>query len=344
MKSPGFFFTTMATFLVLGSVYLASFESALLQPISPINPLRDILVSKHFIAEQAPSPRMWIIGGSSAWFGFDGEVLSKGISTQVVNLGSHAEVPLEVMLWNAEKHARSGDTVLLAAELVHYLNPRRTTFGATVVSSSYPDYLREGSIQDYLHYVSKVPPLRVFAGMIASSLKSKFDPGHRLDPLSAQTLGSNLQARWAHQYREEVPGYYNYLESNRFGDFDRPRTPQPHHPEDYFAAGPSEERRVWTMLAEQAQRFRQKGIRCFFTWPPFESDQRSLLEAPTVHQACLAIAMKAQQAGWIVIGTPEDNLYPGDFFYDTGYHLTNEGARARSTRLVERFREVSISF
>ena len=61
-------------------------------------------------------PRVLVVGGSGCLFSLDAAVLERELRQPVVNLCSHAGVGLMYMLARARRHARAGDTVLLAIE------------------------------------------------------------------------------------------------------------------------------------------------------------------------------------------------------------------------------------
>lgn len=76
-----------------------------------------LFLRKEAALHLAPSgPRVLIVGGSGCLFSLDAAVLERELEQPVINLCSHAGVGLEYMLARARRHARAGDTVLLALE------------------------------------------------------------------------------------------------------------------------------------------------------------------------------------------------------------------------------------
>ena len=76
-----------------------------------------LFLRKEAALQLAPSgPRVLIVGGSGCLFSLDAAVLERELEQPVINLCSHAGVGLEYMLARARRHARPGDTVLLALE------------------------------------------------------------------------------------------------------------------------------------------------------------------------------------------------------------------------------------
>ncbi len=334
MSAFRFLLVSVGVFGALAVSYLAAFVAGWSQPIRPIDPLRDIHLVKLRLAEETESPRWLIVGGSSAWFGFESGLLAEAVGQPVVNLGAHADVPLWFQLEQVERLARSGDTVLLAAELVHYWRAGPTTFGASSLGTLAPEAWAKASGRQRWELLGAIPPSHVVARLIA-----KAAAGEMFEGAPAEELMTNLRARWAGTFTGEVPGYYNYLEIGPQGDFSRVREAEEHRREDYGLS----ERQEWAPgvgrdLTEVARRLRSRGVDCVFTWPPFERHTGIDFEAPVVRANLNAIRERLGVAGWREVGTVDDAIFDAEDFYDTGFHLTTEGARRRTLRLVGRLR------
>jgi hypothetical protein len=68
------------------------------------------------LALAGAGPRVLVVGGSGCLFSLDVAVMERELGQPVVNLCSHAGLGLEYFLARARRHARSGDTVVLALE------------------------------------------------------------------------------------------------------------------------------------------------------------------------------------------------------------------------------------
>lgn len=334
MSALRFLAIGLGVFSTLAVLYLVAFTAGWSQPIRPIDPLRDIHLVKRRLAEETVSPRWLIVGGSSAWFGFESGLLAEAVGQPVVNLGAHADVPLWFQLGQAEGLARRGDTVLLAAELVHYWRSGPATFGASSLGTLAPDAWAKASLRQRWQLLGAIPPSYVVARLIA-----KMGARETFEGATPEELMANLRARWAGTFTGEVPGYYNYLEIDPHGDFSRTRSPAEHRREDYglstrhkWAPG------VWRDLTEVAGRLRVRGVNCVYTWPPFERHEGNDFDAPAARENLKAIRERLGVAGWREIGEVDDAIFDPAYFYDTGFHLTTEGARRRTLRLVERLR------
>lgn len=338
MTPTRFLLLVLGVFIGLSALYVAAFSAAWRQTAQPHDPQHEILLVKKQLLREAPAPRWIIVGGSSAWFGFESELLAEATGETVVNLGTHAEIPLWFQLGQVEREARPGDTVLLAAELVHYWRKRPTTFGASRLGAVEPEAFAEAGLARKWELIGALPPSQVATRLVARMFGEP--------PLAAPTAGdlmAKLRARWSGTFVGEVPGYYNYLEIDRDGDFSRLRPTAEHAPDDY---GLRERHDVvpqnWRDLAESARRLKARGVRCRFTWPPFELHGGVDFDAWEVRANIGDIRARLAGAGWQEVGAVEDAMFATEFFYDTGYHLTTEGARERTRRLIERARAAGL--
>ncbi|MDB6127007.1 MAG: hypothetical protein JWM35_903 [Verrucomicrobia bacterium] len=342
MKPLRFILTALGVFAVLAAMYLAAFGWALQQPVWPYHWLRNVYVVKDRLAREASAPRCLILGGSSVWFGFQGGLLEKATGQHVINLGTHAEVPLEFQLWQAERLARRGDTVLFAGELVYYW-PRApyTTYAATEVMLMAPDFWRQSSLRGKYELLAAIPPTRVVTGIVSWAHRGTKSYAEHLRLSSSDELMENLRARWAGTFQGALPSHYNYLEMDSHGDIVRPRVQAPHPHEDYgLASKHVESAEIWRRFGEFARTMQARGVRCVATWPPFERHAGFDLDAAPVRANLDFLRSHLTAAGWEVIGEPEDGAMTSEFFYDTPYHLTTEGARLRTERLAARWRTV----
>lgn len=72
-------------------------------------------------ARLLPSPKVVLIGGSGTHYSYLASVVSARTGRTVVNLGSHAGLGTDYLLWRARKSLRSGDigVLILEHQLIH---------------------------------------------------------------------------------------------------------------------------------------------------------------------------------------------------------------------------------
>ena len=346
MKPLRFIITVGAVFLGLSLMYVGAFLFALRYPVWPYHWLREVYLIKDDMAARAPGPRCLIVGGSSAWFGLQSDLIERATGWHVINLGMHGDIPLNFQLWQAGRHLRRGDTVILAEELLQYWPRARnyTTFASTEIGLMAPDFWWQAPLRDKYALIKAVPPSRVAAGLTSWWLSS--EPAHRqrLARPPPEELWRNLRAKWAGTYVAQKPTLYSYLELNAHGDMAHSRATAKHDHQGYgLDAPPLDSRETWRTLRAWADELEARGVRCLSIWPPFELHAGFDLNSPQVRANFDFYREHLKASGWPVVGEPEDGAMPGDFFFDSPFHYTTEGARRHTERLVERLRAAGLT-
>jgi hypothetical protein len=346
MRPLRFLLAAIGTFALLAALYLAAFVVALREPVWPYHWLRNVYLVKDRLAAESRAPRGLILGGSSAWFGFESGQIERATGWRVVNLGAHAELPLRFQLWQAERYLQRGDTVVLAEELGQYWpRPHRyTTYAASEVVLMAPEYWRQAALAEQADLLATIPPARVVTGLVAWGARGTAAYADRLALPSTDQLMANVRAKWAGTFAGRLPQHYNYLEVDLHGDMVRSRLAADHPHEDYgLIAAHAAEPEVWHELAAFARRMEARGVRCLSTWPPFERHPGFDPAWPEARENFEFLRAHLNAAGWRVVGEPDDGVLASEFFYDTPYHLTTEGARLRTERFVIRLKAAGLT-
>ncbi len=76
--------------------------------------------TKREAAAKADGPRVFLVAGSSAMYGYSSEMMARRIGRPVINFGTHGGTSLEYQLRQVAPSLRAGDTVILAFEHVLY--------------------------------------------------------------------------------------------------------------------------------------------------------------------------------------------------------------------------------
>lgn len=122
----GFIVTWVLTVFVLGGLV---YPAAVAGWYNNLGNLNADWVHHLFLRKEAAlllageAPRTLLAGGSGCLFSVDAEAMERELGQPVINLCSHAGVGLEYMLARARRHARPGDTVVLAPEYRVLINP-----------------------------------------------------------------------------------------------------------------------------------------------------------------------------------------------------------------------------
>ena len=90
-------------------------------------------------------------------------------------------------------------------------------------------------------------------------------------------------------------------------------------------------------LCDKYDAVRERGAKIYFSFAPFNRNGVALEDWETlewlVFEAAYREALSAR--GYEVISQVESYMFPGRFFFDTDYHLNDEGAKIRTRLLIE---------
>ncbi len=98
---------------------------------------------KNEMLDKTPSPKIIIIGGSSASFGFNSEKLAKAYHMPVINTGLSRLLGLRFMVENVKPYIRQGDIVIFAGEY-HCFNSPDDFYGEQGLVAALFDTYRPG--------------------------------------------------------------------------------------------------------------------------------------------------------------------------------------------------------
>jgi hypothetical protein len=82
--------------------------------------VREMIIVKRALADSSSSPRIVVLGGSSALFGIDARQVTAETGVFTMNMGLHAAMRMDRLLAVGEETARRGDIFVLALEHTFY--------------------------------------------------------------------------------------------------------------------------------------------------------------------------------------------------------------------------------
>lgn len=260
-----------------------------------------------------PAPRLIVIGGSSAAFGVDSELVGRRCGRTGVNMGVQVAFGLSFMLSQVQPHIRSGDLVLVAAEY-----------------NSYAQYFKADA--ELLGALTQRNP-RFATRLPAGELRKLMDRGivMRAGTVTRALLGAPTKV-----LEQSDPIYYRRA-FNEHGDLISYIGQQGKGPlGTRFKYAPGTCGEATARLNAFHQLCQSRGAKVFIAHPPFS---RALFEQSSNSIATLERELRA---GLTIpfLDRPEDTAFPAEMFFDTGYHLNPEGRRIRSEALAARLNEV----
>jgi hypothetical protein len=269
---------------------------------------------KRELVGQASSPKLAVIAGSSAVRGINAGILSQVTGRTTVNFGLFAGIGPDIVLYEARRILKPGDTALLALEYNHYVSEGPSADALDYVLRCGRDYFRALPLLEKLQYVFGLPLSRVYESLVSQVYES-FAPGPRVaatggDRSSITALGDIKLIRKAfpplsQEERTRMSLYRPMpIAMNRGSQGARMI-------EDFV---------VWA---------KERKIEVIATWPNTiyfpEYAHASGFDDIRSFYADLGVEMVGDEAG---------SLLPLSMFYNTQYHLGIEGIGIRSRRLA----------
>lgn len=281
--------------------------------------------AKHARLHTLAGPRVVLVGGSSAAFGYSSALLERELGLPVVNMGLMAGLGVEFMLAEVRPRLKAGDTVVFSFEYEHFAR-KRARGGA--VAGFDPDAL-EQVLEFRPSGVADLGWSHVRRLVSGQGLKLAGNMARRLARCAARALSGASEPIGDASARR---GF------NAHGDFIWHRGPQGETRRP--AVGVSERlvldaedfpnRRVMALIAAETRRLRARGVRVTWSFPPRPAEviRRQSELAGRLEEALRAVA------GLEVLDTPAAQSYPLERFYDSENHLDGRGADERTTRLA----------
>lgn len=264
-------------------------------------------------ANNTKGPKVLIVAGSNAMFGYDSRRLSNYYQRPVINLAVNAGLGLPYILYSARQTAKAGDIVLLPLEYALLVN--EPTFNAQII-----DYVVARDL-DYWRQLGRWQQLQIAAAMSADrwwqGLRHLPDVpaiggtygAHHLNAVGDQTHTAATDRSQADKDAVARAKTWNYGEQDR---------------QDHGA---------WDLLAGFAK-WAQSNQVCLIGLPTI------LLDRPSYHQDAVERAFfgglprRFQALGIAYLGQPYDFMYPSDQFFDTDHHLQDHARRLHTERVI----------
>jgi hypothetical protein len=267
-------------------------------------------------ARQILDPKLVLIGGSGVRRGVNAAMVAEALQVPVLNFGMQAGLGPAIILYEAKKILRPGDTALLLFEFNSFTYDQPTTIAIDYLYGCRPDYFSGLGLAEEMTILFNIDPLRVLKSVTFKPPKNRCPnctgdedaaPAHGPIgvgdlPLEDEPLSRDRAARMALYQPISVS-------VNRQG------------------AGPR-------AIAEFMMWARANHVTVIASWP-------NTIDFPAYEGSAgfkeIADFYASLEAP--MIGEPEIALMPLRYFYDTQYHLNAEGIAIRSRRLAEALRE-----
>lgn len=271
--------------------------------VLPYNPNHYMSAQQAKIArlDSLPSPRIIIVGGSNAAFGFNSERIEKELGINVVNTSIHASVGLKFSLRTAYDYARSGDIIVIIPEFTQfksYENYRGVPdiLASAVMYSGSKAWSRLDAAQ-VLMVVGGLP--KHYLGVIKARQKSEWDYN-----------GNNFN-RWGDEtahWSATAPGNKEAI---------NPKTAEISH-------------RVITDVALKITDLEQRGADIIILWPTtIQSNHESY--KPMIK----SLEEHFLEKNVRFANHPQTFVHPDSMAFDTPYHMTYPAVELNTDSLIQ---------
>ena len=243
------------------------------------------------------SKKIVIIGGSSGAFGFNSRLIHEAFDLPVVNTCTHAMIGLRMQFETYKDMLRDGDIVILSPE---YGGEKERLYGGynllRILSSHLPEAYRKLSLRQWL-FIYK------FIGIHNLGTSRHKDVEEYDDVYSANALNEFGDIEWERKHKGFIKNY------NISGVMDGELI-------DYYK-----------YIRDYAK---SKGIKLVFLPPPL---MKSNFKSCVKQIDSLAFCLKENGVPWQ--SPPSKYSFEDSLFFDTPYHMTQEGANIRTKAIIE---------
>ncbi|MCC6300841.1 MAG: hypothetical protein IT314_16265 [Anaerolineales bacterium] len=269
---------------------------------------------KSALLRDIPSPRIIIVGGSNVAFGIDAELMEKELGIPVINDGLH--VALGIAPINEIKaHLRSGDIVIISLEYYNFTD-LQSFYGQPQYLADWVEFSPERIW--YLH-----EPYKQMPSIFAMALERKVNR-----QLNYYLYGFSFEAGrnfYSGDLFDEHGDFIGHLGEGADKKFDVA--------DSVYPINLIEE--AYLYLEDFNQYAKSKGALVFYEAQAHR--QTNCDRTGEKHLNRFFNLLKSRTT--IPLLTNRDQLcLPDDYFYDTPYHLNEQGRKIRTERLIENLR------
>lgn len=277
--------------------------------------IADAYEIKTAAAEKIAGNKIVIVAGSNALFGIDSKAIEKAYGLPVVNFGVNAGPLLPYILLKSKTVLKRGDIVIMPLEYHCYTYdgiPNSQMIDQ--IWSRDPSFFWELSWKERWQMIWLTPLSRLVDGFLAQG-------GERAmcGPYGYQNLDE--RGDQTHTSAEEA-GQWGY-------DWDAVQKELPRH---YGAdAGNAE---GWKWLGEYASWAKQNKIRLIIIPSTMMWDE-SYANDPVERRFYEGLERRIEALGVPFAGNPYDSMFPRRYYFNTDFHLTDEGRELWTRRIIQ---------
>jgi hypothetical protein len=276
-----------------------------------------MLLDKHTIAQNTPSPKILIVGGSSGSFGINSDILETNTKRPVANMSFIAPFGTFFILNDAIAEVKQNDTILVTLEYdIEKYCPADILLSVSDFYPSAKKYLKKESnpivvIKDRVNH--KITNVRKLFWNNFTTNQNK----------AAQVSDvTSVYFRNAFSKKGDIISHLNNIPK-----------PIDHHLFPKAIVDFSAQIEDLNIFVEKAK---AKGAEVYYVFPPLS---QSTYQYGKDNIESIAMQIK-QKAKCKIIGTPIAFVMPDSAFFDSFYHLNAQGRDLRTKKLADFLEEM----
>ncbi len=280
------------------------------------------VLEKDRIIRSTPSPKIILVGGSNLAFGIDSKAIQDSLGLRAVNMGLYAKLGLKYMLAQVRPYIKPGDVVLVVPEYDQFYGDFAN--GDNTLNTALL-YAPGDRIRDFMRSYSMAD---VVLRPRAENVRRSF--------LRAAASAAGVEDAF---FPPDTNPVYNRRSFNQFGDVVSHLGRRGINPDSIFVKPlpPMADFNKGTLddLNGISDEAREQKAHAYFLFPSYIASSYDInVAAVDSLTNRLAAGMRMP-----ILGTAKDFVYPGNYFFDTRFHLNEEGRRNRTLKLIEMLRD-----
>ena len=315
------------------AIYVAAFCLQFGAPIAAEWWIPSMRTVKADLAAKAPPGSVLIASGSNSLFGIDSALLARELGRPVVNLATHAALPLDQLMATVTSVAKPGDLVIMPLEWTYLVNDYQvlSDWAVTQTLAWNKPYFESLPVRRKLSFFMSVAPVTVAENLWAKLRRRTIyaeHPGRRLEDPGA------VLANFATGRKE---GGYSYMNISSQGDILGTCSVGDMWADNPFRydlpPGVSINRNSIRLVVETVQALHRRGVHVVLSFPPIAE---TVITTGEAFQADLArLEQQLRSSGLTVVGTQRLFMFDHKDFYDSPYHLNCRARSDRTKRLAQ---------
>ena len=261
------------------------------------------VADKHARLDSLPSPKVIIIGGSNATFGIDSERMEQVLCRPVVNMTIGAGLGFQFMCNELNGHIGPGDLIIATLEFSAYTK----------------------SVKDNETHILVADRAPVAMAAIPWYRRPRIHLG--LAIMRCQAAWKYMTGEWEGEVSDKVYRADGFSEQ---GDLLlHLGLPQrgPDRQQEVIHELPVFNPQILPIAQELVDSAKANGAEVVFTWSAVASSSQRYDYAETIRG-------RMTEAGFPLLGIPEDYTFPDTAFHDTHYHLRETCRGIRTERMI----------